>query len=41
MEMEIGVYRKDKKSLSMKVTGEEMSFLCEGINLMLSIFAVI
>lgn len=41
MEMEKVVYRKDKKTLSVEMTGEEMSFLSEGTNLMLSIFAVI
>lgn len=41
MEMEKVVHRKDKKTLSMEMTGEEMSFLSEGTNSMLSIFAVI
>lgn len=41
MEMEKVVHRKDKKTLSMEMTGEEMSFLTEGTNSMLSIFAVI
>lgn len=41
MEMEKVVYRKDKKTLSVEMTGEEVSFLSEGTNLMLSIFAVI
>ena len=41
MEIEKVVHRKDKKTLSMEMTGEEMSFLPEGTNSMSSIFSVI
>ena len=41
MEIEKVVHRKEKKTLSMEMTGEEMSFLSEGTNSMSSIFSVI
>lgn len=41
MEIEKVVHRKDKKTLSMEMTGEEMSFLPEGTNSMSIIFSVI